>query len=53
MSQATHLIYSSCNVETLVRDLHQLPSFRLERARVFDMFPHTRHYELLAALRRD
>ena len=53
VSPATHLIYSSCNVETLVRDLHQLPSFRLERARVFDMFPHTRHYELLAALRRD
>jgi 23S rRNA (uracil747-C5)-methyltransferase len=49
-SRAQHLIYSSCNVDSLARDLAAMPGFRLRRAGVFDMFPHTQHYEVLALL---
>jgi 23S rRNA (uracil747-C5)-methyltransferase len=47
-----HLIYSSCSVESLARDLASLPGYRLVRARVFDMFPHTEHFETLVWLER-
>jgi len=47
-----HLLYSSCNLETLARDSERLQSFVIEKAQVFDMFPHTRHFEVLALLRR-
>ena len=46
------LLYSSCDVRTLARDLAALPSFHLRRARVFDMFPHTAHFETLCLLER-
>lgn len=47
------LIYVSCNPESLGRDLKLLtPAYRLERAEVFDLFPHTDHVETLARLRR-
>jgi 23S rRNA (uracil747-C5)-methyltransferase len=48
----THLIYSSCNAESLARDLAQLPDYQLQRIAMFDMFPHTAHYETLVQLRR-
>jgi len=40
------LVYSSCNAESLARDLRAMPSLRPVAARVFDMFPHTAHYEV-------
>lgn len=46
-SRPAHLIYSSCNVDSLARDLAALPSYRVRRARLFDMFPQTRHHEVL------
>lgn len=46
------LIYSSCNPESLARDLAALPSFRPRQARLFDMFPQTRHSELIVRLER-
>lgn len=46
------LIYSSCNAETMARDLTALPDYRLRRLQLFDMFPHTAHYECLALLER-
>lgn len=46
------LLYSSCNVASLVRDLAWLPSFTPARGQLFDMFPHTHHYELLLQLER-
>lgn len=51
-STARHLIYSSCNVDSLARDLDAMPGMELRRAGVFDMFPHTNHYEVLALLER-
>lgn len=46
-----YLIYSSCNAETLADDLAYLTDYRLEKVQLFDMFPHTAHYEVLAFLR--
>ena len=47
-----HVIYSSCNPESLARDLAQMPSFAVTAARVFDMFPHTGHMEVAVRLVR-
>jgi 23S rRNA (uracil747-C5)-methyltransferase len=49
---ATHLVYSSCNVDSLARDLAAMPSWRPVEGRVVDMFPQTRHVETLLLLRR-
>ena len=46
------LIYSSCNAKSLTRDLAALPGFRVRRARILDMFPHTAHCEVLCLLER-
>lgn len=51
-STATQLIYSSCNPESLAEDLKRLHQFKLIQARVFDMFPHTQHAEVLVLLVR-
>jgi 23S rRNA (uracil747-C5)-methyltransferase len=52
-SPLRHLIYSSCNADSLARDLAAMPGLRLRRAGVFDMFPHSGHYEVLAWLERN
>jgi len=49
---ATQLIYSSCNPESLAEDLKRLHQFKPIQARVFDMFPHTQHAEVLVLLVR-
>jgi 23S rRNA (uracil747-C5)-methyltransferase len=46
------VIYSSCNAVTLARDLLAMPSYEVVRARVFDMFPQTSHFEVMTLLRR-
>lgn len=46
------VLYSSCNPRTLARDLDAMPSLRLERAVLLDMFPNTPHAEVLTLLRR-
>lgn len=46
------IVYSSCNPDTLARDLAAMPGYRVERARVVDMFPQTTHVEVLTLLRR-
>ncbi|KQY64531.1 23S rRNA methyltransferase [Nocardioides sp. Root140] len=47
-----HLIYSSCNVTTLARDLAALPSYDVRTAGLFDMFPQTGHHEVMVLLAR-
>jgi 23S rRNA (uracil747-C5)-methyltransferase len=49
---ARHLLYSSCNPDSLARDLAAMPSLVPVRARVFDMFPHTTHQEVLVLCER-
>lgn len=44
------IIYSSCNAQTMAQDLRQLPGYRIARVQLFDMFPHTAHYEVLTLL---
>jgi 23S rRNA (uracil747-C5)-methyltransferase len=48
----TRVLYSSCNADTLARDLAAMPTLRPTRARLFDMFPQTRHHEVLVLLER-
>lgn len=48
-----HVVYSSCNPVTLAKDLARMPSLRLRRARVLDMFPQTGHLEAVTLLSRD
>lgn len=52
-SDARHLLYSSCEPRTLARDLAAMPSWTPMRARVFDMFPHTPHQEVLVLAERN
>ncbi|MGL5852216.1 MAG: methyltransferase [Phycicoccus sp.] len=51
-SAARHLVYSSCDVDTLARDLGRMPSWRPEVGRVVDMFPQSRHVEVALLLGR-
>ena len=51
-STATHLIYSSCNIESLRRDLVAMPTWHASEARLFDMFPQTTHQEVMVLLQR-
>lgn len=46
------IIYSSCNAQTMAKDICELPGYRIERVQLFDMFPHTAHYEVLTLLSR-
>ena len=52
-SGVERVLYSSCNPRTLATDLARLPSMRVVRSRLFDMFPHTDHAEVLVELVRD
>ncbi len=44
------IIYSSCNAQTMAKDIRDLPGYRIARVQLFDMFPHTAHYEVLTLL---
>lgn len=46
-----YVFYSSCNAETLQRDISQLrKQYNIESLQLFDMFPFTKHFETLAVL---
>ena len=51
-SDCSHVLYSSCNATSLAADLRAMPSFRVARGRLVDMFPQTRHHEVLLLLER-
>lgn len=46
------IVYSSCNAQTLAQDIRRLAGYRIVRVQLFDMFPHTAHYEVLTLLER-
>jgi len=47
-----HVVYSSCNAHSLAKDLAAMPSYRVRRARVLDMFPNSTHFEVITLLER-
>ncbi|GAB2975723.1 23S rRNA (uracil(747)-C(5))-methyltransferase RlmC [Nocardioides montaniterrae] len=47
-----HVLYSSCNPETLRRDLATMAGYRVVSAQLFDMFPQTGHAEVLVLAER-
>ncbi|WP_029292110.1 23S rRNA (uracil(747)-C(5))-methyltransferase RlmC [Cellulomonas sp. HZM] len=51
-SGVRHVVYSSCNAESLARDLAAMPSLRPVRGQLLDMFPQTSHYEVVTLLER-
>lgn len=51
-SGVARVLYSSCHAGSLARDLAAMPSLRVRRARVFDMFPQSHHHEVLVELVR-
>lgn len=51
-SGVRHVLYSSCNAQTLAQDLAAMPSLRPVRGQLLDMFPNTGHYEVLLLLER-
>ncbi len=51
-SGIAHVVYSSCNPESLARDLEAMPSYAVREGRLFDMFPHTKHLEVAVRLER-
>lgn len=47
------IIYSSCSYQTLAKDLKTLDAFyQIKKIQIFDMFPHTAHFETLLLLKR-
>ncbi|WP_336803159.1 23S rRNA (uracil(747)-C(5))-methyltransferase RlmC [Erwinia aphidicola] len=46
------VLYSSCNAVTMAADIGRLPAYRVVTVQLFDMFPHTAHYEVLTLLQR-
>ncbi len=48
------VVYSSCAVSSLASDLQVLQGrYRLRKAQIFDLFPHTQHFETLVLLERN
>lgn len=44
------MIYSSCQSESMMTDIALLPSYQMAKIQIFDMFPHSSHYETLCLL---
>ncbi|AOV96522.1 23S rRNA (uracil(747)-C(5))-methyltransferase [Edwardsiella hoshinae] len=45
-----YILYSSCHAQSMVQDIERLAEYRIDKIRLFDMFPHTAHYEVLTLL---
>ncbi|MHB2094635.1 23S rRNA (uracil(747)-C(5))-methyltransferase RlmC [Pantoea dispersa] len=47
-----YILYSSCNPASMAQDIARLADYDISRVQLFDMFPHTGHFEVLTLLRR-
>ncbi|MDF7630075.1 23S rRNA (uracil(747)-C(5))-methyltransferase RlmC [Erwiniaceae bacterium L1_55_4] len=45
-----YILYSSCNPSTMAQDIARLADYAVSRVQLFDMFPHTAHFEVLTLL---
>ncbi|MGR5450840.1 23S rRNA (uracil(747)-C(5))-methyltransferase RlmC [Vibrio sp. PNB22_3_1] len=52
LSGPKYVIYSSCNPETMAKDLLVMSNYKILRCQWFDMFPHTDHTEAMMLLER-
>ncbi|UQB42609.1 TRAM domain-containing protein [Thiomicrospira microaerophila] len=54
MLAADQILYISCQSDTLIRDLKLLEqqNYRLVKCQLFDMFPHTQHFETMVLLHK-
>lgn len=50
--QPEYILYSSCNAQTMAQDLQLLAGYQVCKVQLFDLFPHTAHYEVLTLLKR-
>jgi 23S rRNA (uracil747-C5)-methyltransferase len=49
--KSPYFIYSSCQAETLAQDISKLKDiYQIKKVQIFDMFPHTDHFETLVLL---
>ena len=47
-SKPDFLVYSSCSIDSLAEDMKKLSeSYLIKRVQIFDLFPHTEHFEIL------
>lgn len=51
-SGVPNVLYSSCNAQTLARDLADMPAYAITHAQVIDMFAHTSHFETAVLMTR-
>jgi 23S rRNA (uracil1939-C5)-methyltransferase len=53
----THILYSSCDVQTLARDWKAIQKmelrYKIQKLALFDFFPRTKHFETLVLLSRN
>lgn len=47
-----YILYSSCNPASMAQDMDHLAHYAVSRVQLFDMFPHTAHFEVLCLLTR-
>ncbi|MEQ0580486.1 23S rRNA (uracil(747)-C(5))-methyltransferase RlmC [Pantoea dispersa] len=47
-----YILYSSCNPASMAQDIARLADYDISRVQLFDMFPHTAHFEVLTLLHR-
>lgn len=45
-----YILYSSCNPSSMAQDIARLAEYEVSRVQLFDMFPHTAHFEVLCLL---
>jgi len=44
------ILYVSCNVEQLAKDIIKLKDYKIKSAAIFDLFPQTNHIEVIIEL---